>query len=69
MAITCPRCHAQYDVTLFAFGRTVKCDCGQVIQWEQGHVEQRTGEREVGGAERRVPDGDERTMGGDSTKG
>jgi predicted Zn finger-like uncharacterized protein len=31
MAITCPKCGAQYDVTLFEFGRTVKCDCGQII--------------------------------------
>jgi len=31
MAITCPKCGAQYDVTLFEFGRTILCDCGQVV--------------------------------------
>lgn len=28
MAITCPRCDRQYDVTLFAWGRTIDCACG-----------------------------------------
>lgn len=28
MAVTCPRCLAQYDITLFEFGRKLKCDCG-----------------------------------------
>jgi len=31
MAIICPNCHKQYDVTLFEFGQTVECDCGTVI--------------------------------------
>jgi len=31
MAIVCPMCKRQYDVTLFEFGRPVKCDCGHVI--------------------------------------
>ena len=31
MAIICPKCKSQYDITLFQFGRTVRCDCGYVI--------------------------------------
>lgn len=38
MAILCPNCGAQYDVTLFQFERTVRCDCGWVVRLEQGHV-------------------------------
>jgi len=32
MAILCPRCGHQYDVTLFEFGETIKCDCGARIK-------------------------------------
>jgi len=28
MAVTCPGCGRQYDVTLFQFGRTIDCTCG-----------------------------------------
>ena len=28
MAVPCPRCRREYDVTLFAFGRTLWCACG-----------------------------------------
>jgi hypothetical protein len=35
MAIICPKCGAQFDVSLFAFGRTVTCDCGQVVDATQ----------------------------------
>ena len=31
MAIICPKCKSQYDITLFQFGRTLKCDCGYSI--------------------------------------
>jgi len=31
MAIICPKCKKQYDITLFEFGRTLKCDCGYQI--------------------------------------
>jgi hypothetical protein len=31
MAITCPRCGAGFDVTLFQFGHRVRCDCGGVL--------------------------------------
>jgi transcription initiation factor TFIIIB Brf1 subunit/transcription initiation factor TFIIB len=37
MAIICPKCGAQYDVTLFQFGRTVICDCGQIVDAKQPH--------------------------------
>ena len=36
MAVICPRCGRQYDITLFQFGRTVTCACGQVI--DESHV-------------------------------
>ena len=39
MAITCPRCGAGYDVTLFQFGHRVQCDCGQWVGLDRGHVE------------------------------
>lgn len=32
MAILCPKCQRQYDVTLFQFGGSVVCDCGAEIQ-------------------------------------
>ncbi|NLS98280.1 MAG: hypothetical protein GXX96_39625 [Planctomycetaceae bacterium] len=38
MAITCPRCGAQFDVTLFQFGHGVRCQCGQWVELERGHV-------------------------------
>lgn len=31
MAIICPKCNRQYDITLFQFGRGIECDCGCVI--------------------------------------
>jgi hypothetical protein len=34
MAIVCPRCNRQYDVTLFEFGRKFVCECGEVISAE-----------------------------------
>jgi len=38
MAITCPRCGAGFDVTLFEFGHTVQCDCGQWVDLSSGHL-------------------------------
>lgn len=38
MAITCPRCGAGYDVTLFQFGHRVQCDCGVWIELARGHL-------------------------------
>lgn len=34
MAISCPRCGRQYDVTLFQFGRTINCACGERVGFE-----------------------------------
>ena len=36
MAVTCPHCGRQYDITLFQFGRTIRCACGRVI--DASHV-------------------------------
>jgi hypothetical protein len=42
MAIRCPNCGAQYDVTLFTFDRRLHCDCGAWVDLSVGHQE--TGE-------------------------
>jgi uncharacterized protein with PIN domain len=34
MAISCTKCGRQYDVTLFQFGRTISCACGQRVGLE-----------------------------------
>ncbi len=48
MAITCPRCGAGFDVTLFQFGHRVRCDCGAWVDLQRGHVvSDRVGEREA----------------------
>ncbi len=31
MAIRCPHCKREYDVTLLEFGKTVKCVCGNIV--------------------------------------
>ena len=31
MAIRCDKCGRDYDVTLFQFGRTVRCECGNTV--------------------------------------
>ena len=38
MAITCPKCGAAYDATLFQFGHGVRCDCGEWVELTRGHV-------------------------------
>jgi translation initiation factor IF-2 len=57
MAINCPRCGAEYDVTLFQFGHRVRCDCGTWVelahrQWLQGTARQKgsavMAEQEIG---------------------
>ncbi len=40
MAILCPRCGRQYDVTLFEFGRCILCDCGLVVGHELARATQ-----------------------------
>ncbi len=37
MAIRCPRCGREYDVTLFSFGATVRCECGAVVSALEPH--------------------------------
>ena len=37
MAILCPDCGAEFDVTLFAFGNTVRCDCGAEVSAIEPH--------------------------------
>ena len=43
MAISCPRCGAGYDVTLFQFGHGIRCDCGAEVRYPgeglRGHVQ------------------------------
>jgi hypothetical protein len=38
MAILCPECGRQYDVTLFSFGATVHCPCGAWVSAGNPHV-------------------------------
>ena len=43
MAISCPRCGADFDVTLFEFGHRVRCRCGAEVRYpgadlRAGHV-------------------------------
>ncbi|HUT37427.1 MAG TPA: methyltransferase domain-containing protein [Planctomycetota bacterium] len=38
MAIQCPQCRRQYDVTLFEFQRAIECDCGATVDLREGHV-------------------------------
>jgi hypothetical protein len=37
MAILCPVCGRQYDVTLFQFGKEVLCNCGRKLEAGDGH--------------------------------
>jgi len=37
MAITCQRCGAGFDVTLFQFGHRIRCTCGQWVDLATGH--------------------------------
>lgn len=48
MAITCPRCGAAFDVTLFEFGHQVQCDCGQWVDLARGHTLNQSAPREEG---------------------
>jgi len=38
MAVQCPQCGRQYDVTLFEFQRSLRCDCGTVLDLQEGHM-------------------------------
>ena len=41
MAIRCPQCKREFDVTLFEFDRTIRCACGNIVnlthkeQWRE----------------------------------
>jgi hypothetical protein len=35
--VKCPQCGAEYDVTLFTFGRRIRCDCGEWVDLAVGH--------------------------------
>ena len=37
MAVKCPQCGAEFDVTLFTFGRRIRCDCGAWVDLAVGH--------------------------------
>ena len=37
MAIKCPQCGTEYDVTLFTFDRSIRCDCGASVDLAVGH--------------------------------
>ena len=37
MAIRCPECGREYDVTLFSFGATVRCECGRDVSALEPH--------------------------------
>jgi dsDNA-specific endonuclease/ATPase MutS2 len=39
VAVICPSCHRQYDVTLFQFGQAVVCDCGATVRPFEGDAE------------------------------
>jgi len=44
MAISCQKCGRQYDVTLFEFGRTINCACGERVGFEHKLILPKTGE-------------------------
>jgi hypothetical protein len=37
MAIKCPQCGTEYDVTLFTLDRSIRCDCGANVDLAVGH--------------------------------
>jgi|Deesub1362A_J573_1020465.scaffolds.fasta_scaffold00289_8 uncharacterized Zn finger protein (UPF0148 family) len=42
MAIRCPYCGREYDVTLFEFEREISCVCGHMVRFEhREHLERR----------------------------
>lgn len=47
MAIPCPGCGRQYDVTLFPFGRTIRCTCGRRVGLEHRLALPETGSNDV----------------------
>lgn len=43
MSIRCPKCGREYDVTLFGYGRSVNCPCGETVSLTNGHTERNGG--------------------------
>jgi RNA 3'-terminal phosphate cyclase (ATP) len=52
MAITCPRCGAEFDATLFEFEHRVRCACGAEVRYPGGDF--RGGHVAAGGRSRKV---------------
>lgn len=48
MAVSCPGCGREYDVTLFQFGRTVDCTCGARVGFEHRRTLSSGGGTETG---------------------
>lgn len=46
MAVLCQKCGRQYDITLFQFGQTFKCDCGNVIDLKKYYPPTKEGKDE-----------------------
>ncbi len=42
MAVCCPECGRQYDVTLFEFGRRIGCECGALVDLSSGQTRRET---------------------------
>ena len=60
MAVVCKRCGRQYDVTLFQFGRSITCDCGETLpQGSEITVGQKEGEAESAGVGYLTPPADD----------
>lgn len=38
MAVQCPFCKRDYDITLFEFGREVTCVCGNIVSFEHEEI-------------------------------
>lgn len=59
MAIRCPQCGADYDVTLFTFGRGFRCDCGAWVDMVAGHRESAARGRQARGSTQTLSNDDE----------
>lgn len=55
MAISCPKCGADFDATLFEFEHRVRCACGAEIQYPGNDL--RSGHVAAEGTSQRPPSG------------
>ncbi len=39
MSIRCRKCGREFDVTLFEYGKSVDCPCGEIVSLHSGHTE------------------------------